>query len=306
MLRVRFVEKQKNFFTDKQTVSHYSHLEQNQGLFIFFPTKYKYVVVDENNEADISIVGIQHEDNHLLRENELNTFISVENLSVGRTHYRHFNKYNKYNNDKIDLYYYNDVTRLNHNTIPIPLCFIKQFKYMETVYEPILQNKFDDKLFCLAISKNNLNHNKNKIIYEMSRLGRVDHISAYNHILSNKSCYNTPEILGVFNRYKFIICVENSKTPGYITEKIFNVFLSKSIPIYDGAPDICDYINEEAFIKYDETFIKKVMFLLSSRGMYNNMINQSKIKNNPIITEFEKNLENIFDSHLAKKNIIPK
>ena len=52
--------------------------------------------------------------------------------------------------------------------------------------------------------------------------------------------------------------------------------LSKSIPIYDGAPDICDYINEEAFIKYDETFIKKVMFLLSSRGMYNRMIEQQK------------------------------
>lgn len=306
MLRVRFVEKENNIFTDKQTVSHYSKLEQIQGLFIFLPTKYKYIVVDENNEADISIVGIQHNDNNLLRENEFNILISVENLSVGRNHYRHFNKYNKYNNDKIDLYYYNDVTQVNHNTIPIPLCFIKQFKYIENVYESILQNKFDDKLFCLAISKNILNHNKNKIMLEMSRLGRVDHISAYNSILSNKSCYNTPELLGIFNKYKFIICVENSKTPGYITEKIFNIFLSKSIPIYDGAPDICDYINEEAFIKYDEKFIQKIIYLSSSRDLYNNMINQSKIKNNPSITEFEKNLENIFDSHLAKKNIIPK
>ena len=306
MLRVRFVEKHKNFFTDNHNVSNYSNLEQNQGLFIFFPTKYKYVIVDETEEADICIVGIQHENNALLRDSELNVLICVENLTLGRTHYRHFNKFNKYDNEKLDLYFYNDVTYLTANTIPIPYCFIKQFKYMEYIYDPILQNSFDDKLFCLAISKNNLNANKNKIIYDMARLGRIDHISSYNHILLNKSCYNSPELLGIFNRYKFIICVENSKTSGYLTEKIFNVFLSKSIPIYDGAPDIEEYINKDAFIKYDENYINKVMLLSSSQDRYNSVIKQQKINTNKRFELFEKNLANIFDGHLERKDISPK
>jgi|TARA_B110000114_G_C15076539_1_gene392073 alpha-1,4-fucosyltransferase len=40
-----------------------------------------------------------------------------------------------------------------------------------------------------------------------------------------------------------------SKTDGYVTEKIFNAFLSGSIPIYDGAPNIMDYIFPNSFIQ---------------------------------------------------------
>lgn len=307
MLRVRFSQKDQNIFTDKSVVTHYSHIEQYQGIFIFFPAKYKYIVVDEKEQADICVIGVQHHNNELLRDNEMNVFITVENLSVGRLHYGHFNKFNRYGNDKVDLYYYNDVIELTNNTVPIPYCFIKQYKYLEHVYEPILQHTFDDKQFCLAISKNYLNPNKNKILRLMSQLGRVDHISKYDSELAKKSCYNTPELLGIFNRYKFIICVENSHSNGYVTEKIFNIFLSKSIPIYDGAPDIGTYINEEAFIRYDDTFIKRVIYLASNKGIYNRMINAPKFnENNIAIENFEKNLENIFDSHLEKKNIVPK
>lgn len=307
MLRVRFSQKENNIFTDKSIVTHYSHIEQYQGICLFFPNKYKYVVVDEKESADICVIGVQHQNNDLLRDNELNVLITVENLSVGRFHYSHLNKFNRYGNNKVDLYYYNDATQLTDNTIPIHYCFIKQYKYLEHIYEPILQNNIDDKRFCLAISKNNLNSNKNKILTLMSQLGRVDHISQYDSILSKKSCYNSPEILKVFNRYKFIICVENSKTNGYITEKIFNIFLAKSIPIYDGAPDIETYINEEAFIKYDKTFIKKVIYAANNKEIYNRMINAPKFnETNVDIQQFEKKMENVFDNHIDKKNIVPK
>lgn len=306
MLRVRFSEKHTNIFTDKNVVSHYSHLEQYQGLFIFFPTKYKYVVVDEKEEADICVFGIQHVNNELVRDNELNVMICVENLSVGRGHYQHFNHYDRYNNHKMDLYYYSDISQLTQNTIPTPYCFIKQYNYLQNTYDQILKTKFEDKLFCLAISKNNLNRSKSKIITLMSQLGQVDHIYSYDNLVANKSCYNSPELLSVFNRYKFVICVENSNSNGYITEKIFNIFLAKSIPIYDGAPDVGNYINEHAFIKFDETFVKKVIYLNSNKGSYNHVVSFPKFnKNNEIVDDFEKRLESIFDSHLERKNIVP-
>jgi hypothetical protein len=233
--------------------------------------------------------------------------ICVENLSVGRGHYQHFNHFDRYNNDKINLYYYNDVCQLTENTIPIQYCFIKQYKYLENVYQPILQSGFDDKLFCLAISKNNLNQNKNKIINILSQIGRVDHISSYDHVLVDKSCYNSPELLTIFNRYKFIICFENSNTNGYITEKLFNVFLAKSIPIYDGAPDIGNYINEQAIIKYDQYYLKKVLYLANNKENYEFVVNMPKFnKNNTIIEGFGNQLETIIDSHLERKNIVPK
>ena len=37
---------------------------------------------------------------------------------------------------------------------------------------------------------------------------------------------------------------------GYISEKIFDCFYSGAIPIYLGATDVKDYIQEDTFIDY--------------------------------------------------------
>lgn len=298
-LKIRFLENSNHIFSD--TISHYSLIEKNIGIPIFLPcginNEYIYEFVNENENADICIVGIQHVDNNLLRDNEYNILICVENLSIGRDYYQHYNKFNRYNNEKINLYYYNDVTYIDNKTIPIPLCFIKYFLYLSSnnIYKSILKTNFEDKLFCLFISKNYLNDNKITIINELNKIGKVDHISLYDNLLLNKSCYNSPELLQVFNKYKFIMCIENSKTNGYLTEKIFNIFLSKSIPIYDGAPDIYNYINDYSFILYDDCFIEKVKILNNNKDLYNEFINLPKIKNKNIITSLDTHLNNIFN-----------
>lgn len=52
----------------------------------------------------------------------------------------------------------------------------------------------------------------------------------------------------VLSQYKFALCFENCIYPGYITEKIFDCFLAKCIPIYLGAPDIEKFIPSNLFI----------------------------------------------------------
>ena len=55
--------------------------------------------------------------------------------------------------------------------------------------------------------------------------------------------------LETLKHYKFAICYENVKDiPGYITEKIFDCFLSGCIPIYWGANNITDHIPRSCFI----------------------------------------------------------
>ena len=51
--------------------------------------------------------------------------------------------------------------------------------------------------------------------------------------------------------YKFSICYENVRVKGWITEKIFQIFLTGSIPVYLGAPDVENYIPKETFINVD-------------------------------------------------------
>jgi hypothetical protein len=49
-------------------------------------------------------------------------------------------------------------------------------------------------------------------------------------------------------QFKFTISCENAASAGYITEKITDAFLAKSIPIYWGTPDIVEDFNPKCFI----------------------------------------------------------
>ena len=64
----------------------------------------------------------------------------------------------------------------------------------------------------------------------------------------------------IISAYRFNICFENLSYPGYITEKIFDALLSKTIPVYCGAPDISDFIPENIYI--DASKFKKISNLI--------------------------------------------
>ena len=48
--------------------------------------------------------------------------------------------------------------------------------------------------------------------------------------------------------YTFAFCYENMELKGWINEKIFDAFVSGTIPIYRGGTDVADYIPEDCFI----------------------------------------------------------
>ncbi len=57
--------------------------------------------------------------------------------------------------------------------------------------------------------------------------------------------------------YKYSIAIENSVVPGYFTEKISECFLSLTVPIYYGCPDISDYFDSNSFYQIDINDYKK-------------------------------------------------
>lgn len=59
--------------------------------------------------------------------------------------------------------------------------------------------------------------------------------------------------IAVMKNFKFCLCYENSKNiPGFITHKIFDAFTAGCVPIYDGAPNIADYIPKSCFISLSD------------------------------------------------------
>ncbi len=71
-----------------------------------------------------------------------------------------------------------------------------------------------------------------------------------------------------YKPYKFVIAMENSKVPGYVTEKMMNAVLARAVPIYLGPPDLFSdgVFNRKAMIhigdfpSYDACveYVKKV------------------------------------------------
>ena len=64
--------------------------------------------------------------------------------------------------------------------------------------------------------------------------------------------------------YRFHIAVENQVSNGYFTEKITNCFLSMTVPIYIGAPDIGKYFNTDGIIQIEEASIEAVNFAVEN------------------------------------------
>ena len=58
-------------------------------------------------------------------------------------------------------------------------------------------------------------------------------------------------LIDEYKRCKFVLSMENSNVPGYVTEKILLPLVAGSIPIYYGTKDIYEIFDESCFVYYD-------------------------------------------------------
>lgn len=260
-------------------VSNFFHISYELFIYQYLPSKYKYEIVNRDDEADICIINHEHIDNKLLRSNEINILLCVENLNANRQTYGHYNIYGNYNNKMINVYIYNHISNvryINNSCISIPdICFRCNYFLKKKWYK---NNNISNRNFCLFASRNKMNSKKNTIINQLEKYKKIDYISDYD--IKNSTCYYSNDLLNLFSKYKFIIVFENSITDGYITEKIFNVFASGSIPIYNGAPNITNFVNSESFILY-KNHIKDIIELDQNDDKYIKMLNSQKINYKP-------------------------
>jgi len=308
-MRVRFSQKGTQMITDN--VTQYYQMHDRQCIEQFLPHKFDYTIVDESESADICFCGVQHEDNTLLRDNEINILLSVENLGCGRKHYASHNKFGDINNPKIDVFIYNHFSTPKLDGVParafprvMPTHMFRQRFFAREMgkFDDDTTCKFEDKKFCLFVSQNTRNSNKEACVSQLHDLGDVDYITHpdFGHLLS-EPCLHGRELIRLFNTYKFIVCFENSNTAGYITEKIFNVFLSKSIPIYDGAPDIAQFVSGKAYVQFGDGYLRKIALLSESQVLYDKVVGERKLLNDPNNPILENYLDHYVEARLERK-----
>jgi hypothetical protein len=55
----------------------------------------------------------------------------------------------------------------------------------------------------------------------------------------------------LFEHAMFHIAIENTKNINYISEKVVDCFMSYTIPIYWGCPNISEYFNKDGIIFFE-------------------------------------------------------
>lgn len=304
MLRVKYSPSSGTQIVKK--VNEYFEMPEEYFIKLLLPSKYEYQIVDFSSNADICFVSVQHDDNDLLKSNEINIFMSIENMTPeDRTHYKFRNKFGHYGNKKIDTFIHNDVSQNSvapgSNASVIPTVHFRINYYLNNPVE-LPSTPFSSKHLCLFISRNGLNENKDNLWDSLClEYGKDIHrIDRYYSEIESASCYSSTELLNVFSKYKFIVVMENTHQEGYITEKIFNVFQAGAIPIYDGAPDINNFINPESFLSFDsEDLLEQIDNLKDNEKEYNKIINSLKI-DSLLIDKVTRTTQNYLDDLLIK------
>ena len=81
-----------------------------------------------------------------------------------------------------------------------------------------------------------------------------------------------------FRDYRYVLCMENRDSLGYITEKILYAFAAGAVPIYWGTREVFDLFNRNAFIYYDPAnpllALNAVAYLEGNRTAYDEMARQ--------------------------------
>ena len=133
-----------------------------------------------------------------------------------------------------------------------------QLSAIQTVYNVTKVKNIDvsKKKFCAWVVSNGGGRVRNLFFDKLSQYKVVDSGGHFRNNVGG-SVGNKIEFL---SHYKFSICMENSKTQGYISEKLVDCFEAGTIPIYYGDDTVLELLNSKSYIhiKNEDEFEEKI------------------------------------------------
>ena len=145
----------------------------------------------------------------------------------------------------------------NTNTrLPLWICYFNNSLLDECIKRKKLENIIPHReKFCSFIASGpGLTNNRQGFVEKLSKYKNVDCGGAY----LNNIGYQVPVGLNCSgkiehnNNYKFAIAFESKNYPGYVTEKICDIFKSNCIPIYWGTSEVIQDFNPKSFINSND------------------------------------------------------
>jgi hypothetical protein len=176
---------------------------------------------------------------------------------------------------------------MNDNYIRFPLWLLYFFSSFDS--KDIIKSKLDSfkinykkSKFCTLVASHDDTGIRTPLYELVSKVAPVDCPGRFLHNDNSLAELFSDNKAKYLQQYKFNICPENSISPGYVTEKIFQALYSGCIPIYTGwskdpEPDI---INPNIILWYDLTsdnteLLNEISKLYSNERLYEAFMNQN-------------------------------
>jgi hypothetical protein len=178
-------------------------------------------------------------------------------------------------------------------------CYIRRYGYKSvgTVLDRSIKLKTKT---CLYL-QNNCTEIRDDFVRKLSTKIKID---SPGKCLNNTSLYVEDKLKFIAD-YKFVISFENSSTPYYSSEKLYDCFLSKTLPIYWGDPQVHNDFNPNSMITLNnlndfDSVLDYILYLDNNENEYYNMLsnnpilNQDLISSEKFLTFFKKILNGIY------------
>ena len=177
----------------------------------------------------------------------------------------------------------------------------RNFTNFDNIRKNVLKSK--KKKFCAAVISNCRAKFRLKFINILSRYKKVD-IGGYCKNNINKTIINKIQFL---SEYKFSIAMENSEGDGYISEKIYQSFLSGTIPIYYGDYMIDEFINPKTYIliKGENDIKTKIDYIIKidkDDKLYNKILKEKPLIDDNFMDKIDKNEIKLFLTNIFKQD----
>lgn len=176
--------------------------------------------------------------------------------------------------------------------------FKLQFAQPEKVNNPYIQ-LYENKKLCTLVAGNKSSQEEGELysqrlnvieFFEKNHSGKFDFYGTGWPERVYKNYKGTAAgKLSVMSQYRFAICYENNVMNGYITEKIFDCFFARCVPVYWGAPNITDFIPDNTFIDRQQFATNEEMY------KYLNAMTEKEYK------RYINNIENFLSSEQYKQ-----
>lgn len=198
-----------------------------------------------------------------------------------------------------------DKTNLEANNLYLPIWFtyfpeiIDPVKYSFSTqehYPPLIKFSksrsitITQRPFFACIFLSEIDDTRRELINLMENFGEV-------HVFGKSSKNFVIDKISIASNYKFIITPENSITEGYVTEKLFDGWVSGAIPIWMG-PKFDEFLNYNAFINVPKDNIPHLSNLikeiLRNPSELDNIARQPLLKKLPDIQFIKNNICDLF------------